>query len=200
MATLKIPESEYLVLKKLAELDEPTFLQFFSAVENADTTQIQLDFSQSLASKVSSLKPSEMKPILKTVSGLYALMYRRKKTPQDVTNDLKETFEEKKPNLLKPEQVQTLIERIQKFLSLNNVIGFIAKAQSVMAEQDSIFCGVKVLTDIRPIFTEDADSISGAVIVHNLKISYHKDGEHLEFFAALNGDDKIGRASCRERV
>jgi hypothetical protein len=50
----------------------------------------------------------------------------------------------------------------------------------------------KVLTDIRSVFdsSEDKPLSDGAVIIHNLKITYEDvDGRNKDFFLALDTDD-----------
>ena len=189
MAILKIPESEFSVLRKIAELDEPVFLDLVKAIGETNPSFLQSDFSGSLASKIPGVKHSELKSILRTVSVLYSIMRSKKKSQEDLTNDLAETIEIEKPRIFPVEKTVVLKARIQKLLGFDKIIGLASKAMDVMTDQDHIFCGVKVLSDIRPVFQDAPDSISAAMVVHNMRIAYHQDGKHLEFSVAMNPED-----------
>ncbi len=58
-----------------------------------------------------------------------------------------------------------------------------------MMEQPHVFGHARILSDIRSVFTASADSIAGGFIVHNLTIHYFHNGDHKEFFVALDNDD-----------
>lgn len=49
---------------------------------------------------------------------------------------------------------------------------------------------IRVLTDIRPIFTDDSNvKINGQIILHNLKISYQEGDDIKEIFFAIDNND-----------
>ncbi len=189
MATLKIPESEFTVLRKIAELDEPAFLDLVKAIGETDPSFLQSDFSGGLESKVSGIKRSDLKSILKTISALYSIMENRKKSPEDLTNDLVETIELGRPRNFPAEKAGVLKAHVQTLLGFDKIIGLASKAMDVMTDQDHIFCGVKVLSDIRPVFQNSPDCISAAMVVHNMRVGYHQDGKHTEFSVAMNPED-----------
>ena len=78
---------------------------------------------------------------------------------------------------------------MEKLLSVDRAIAITAKARAVAAEQHNVFCGVKIYSDIRPIFSAAADSIPGALVLHNLKIRYHQSGEQKEIYFALENSE-----------
>ncbi len=48
----------------------------------------------------------------------------------------------------------------------------------------------KILSDLRYVFKSDPEEEPyGAVIVHLLKLTYHEDTEHKEFFVAMDDGD-----------
>ena len=60
-----------------------------------------------------------------------------------------------------------------------------------MTEHAHVFCNARILSDIRPVFAESADSASAAVVIHNLQIGFHEGGTgpHKEFYVALDTGD-----------
>ncbi len=200
MAILRIPSSEYKVLKKLAELEETLFSALIKAVQEIDTPFVDLNAPEKLTAKVPLLKALQLKAILRTVAGLYSIKSAQKKSAEQIANELRETVESEEPKDFPPEKAIILKGRIEKLLSIGKAIEITAKALTVMTTQDRIFCGIKVLSDIRPVFDAPADSMTAAMVVHNLNIHYHQDGKHKEFFAAMNTSDVRKIREAMERA
>jgi len=189
MAILKIPDSEYVVLSKIVQVDPPVFATLLTSIQEAGDSFIQADFAEKLLVKVPSLKPADLESIINTVTRLYAVTQRMKKSGEDLGNDLQETIESQKPKSFPIEKAPLLKERIQKLFELGKIIGLRSKALEVMSSQDRVFCTVRLLSDIRPVFQESPDTISSAMVIHNLRIGYHKNGEHQEFSVAMNTEE-----------
>jgi len=83
-----------------------------------------------------------------------------------------------------------LTGRLAQLLEIEKSLGTTSKANDVLTEHEHTFCDARILTDMRPIFPSDlAVSPTEAVVVHTLKIAYHQDREHKEFYVALDFDD-----------
>jgi hypothetical protein len=74
--------------------------------------------------------------------------------------------------------------------SLKGAIEFSSKALDVLMANERNCYGARIITDLRPVFTENpADEPAGAVILHMLKFQY-RDGERdKEFSIALDSHD-----------
>jgi predicted hydrocarbon binding protein len=202
MAKIKIPESEHEILKKISELQDGTLAQLIDAIKGIDASQIQLDLSEKIAMKVDSIKKSDLVSILRTIRGLYAFKARKKIAAKEVAEIIGETIGEANSKMFPPENLPRLKENLQKLLSIGSVIEVTAKAMDVMTDQSNIFCGVKILSDIRPVFKDSAEGLGldAAVVIHNLKLSYHNNGDHKEFFVAMNADDVRKMKEVMERA
>src|ERR1035438_229170 len=90
-----------------------------------------------------------------------------------------------------PEKGRILNSRLQKLLSFDKTLAVTSKAYDVLTEHAHTFCRARIISDIRPVFTNTVESANGAVIIHNLQIGFHEggDGEHKEFYVALDTDD-----------
>ena len=64
-----------------------------------------------------------------------------------------------------------------------------SKALEVLTEEEHVFYSARIITDIRPIFSEDATTITASVVVHNLRIHFGKDSAHKNFYVALDTSD-----------
>ena len=200
MPTLKIPDSEYQFLNRISELDDSIFANLLKALEGVDTTFLELDISESLAPKVPPLKALELKSFLKSIAALYWLKNARKRTPAQIANDITETIESDKPKSFDLSRIDVARKRIEQLLGIGKAVALTAKAVSVMTAQKRIFTGIRVFSDMRPTFDDDGDTISAAMIVHNINIHYHQDGEHKEFFAAMNTSDVRKVKEAMERA
>ena len=63
------------------------------------------------------------------------------------------------------------------------------KAAGVALDQDHLFYHARILTDVRPVFDEKGDTVSAAVIIHNLRIHYGENSDHKDFYVALDTGD-----------
>ncbi len=64
-----------------------------------------------------------------------------------------------------------------------------ARAIDLSYESDNLLQRSRVLTDIRPIFSEDAGSIDGAVVAHTLRLRYDSAGLDREISLAVDSND-----------
>lgn len=78
--------------------------------------------------------------------------------------------------------------RLLELLSVE-AISLSGRAEYVQHQYEGFFTSARILSDIRTIFDESGSSPLGAVIVHNLKISYFRNGEYQEAFFALDNAD-----------
>lgn len=94
---------------------------------------------------------------------------------------------------------------LAELLSLDATIGVTAKAYDLMAERDSLFCRVRVLTDVRPIFQPEQGPkgdmrLEHSVVLHSLHLTYHEGPRHREIFVALRDHDIAALQEHLERA
>jgi len=93
-----------------------------------------------------------------------------------------------KPELASPSDRARAV--LADILSLDQSLGLIAKALSVMSEHERMFMSGRIVTDIRPIFRPDlAEQPGAAIIVHELRVAFNEAGESREFFVAMDSKD-----------
>lgn len=90
-------------------------------------------------------------------------------------------------------------KRLVAFLSIETLI-LSARALDVQHEYEHVFQSARILTDLRPIFNAAGSDLQGAIIVHNLKITYYAMGEYREAFFALDNSDLITLRKILERA
>lgn len=75
-----------------------------------------------------------------------------------------------------------------EFLSLP-IIRLVASAIDLSYEYANLFLGARILTDIRPIFDNDAAAIEGAVVSYTLRLRFGSSEGHHELNIAMDHSD-----------
>jgi hypothetical protein len=189
MAIINIPRKQYAVLSKLAELSEPQFAELIKGLNEIGASLSPTDFSKHLSENVKTIPADDLSGLVKMLCGLYPAKENHNKTPAQIGLDVKETAVDEKPQIFPPERAAILETRINKLLSIDKAIAITAKAQDVVTEHPRVFCAARIFSDIRPVFSAEADSVSAAVVVHTLNITYHQEGDHKEFFVTMDNAD-----------
>jgi hypothetical protein len=58
-----------------------------------------------------------------------------------------------------------------------------------MYEYENVYYKSRTITDIRPVFSTEIDSVEAALIIHTLRIHYHIGAAHKDFYVALDTND-----------
>lgn len=200
MATLSIPKRQDGTLKRLSELSDASFNELLEGLNSIQASLSPFAFAKSLSDKAKSISPEDVKQYVMMLCGLYPAKENNKKTAAEIAHDIRETVEQEKPASFMADKIQTLETRMVSLLSVDKAIAVTAKAYDIITDQYKTFCGVKILSDVRPIFSAAADVVSAAVVIHSLNISYHQDGEHKEFFVALDNSDIMSLKAAIDRA
>lgn len=189
MANIKIPKEAIPTLRTIAELDSNTFDSVLSIIAAEPPTLNIHQFIKRISPKLDEAKKETIFEILAVIIPLFAVKENKSVSIHQLADDIGGAAtglgEEKFPI----EKVEILKSRLQLLLGLDKPLAVIAKANEVMTEHEKTFCGARVLSDIRSVFAEAPDKVSGAMVVHMLEIGYHQLGKHQEFFVAMDNDD-----------
>lgn len=193
MVKINIPKTDLPVFKKIAEFGAKEFDSLASGLRSTAPTFSRKQFAHNVSEKVKNIRSSEIAAILRVVFILYSMHERVGVSAQELARDVAESYADtrSKDNHFPAAQVKSLGERLKTLLSINDTVAVTAKAFDVMTEHKHTYCRARILSDIRPVFTNSTESASAAVIIHNLQIGYHDGGtgEHREFYVALDTDD-----------
>lgn len=74
-------------------------------------------------------------------------------------------------------------------LSCVSAIVKTAKAIELSYDSDNLLQRTRILTDVRPLYSDDAQSIDGAVVAHTLRLRYDSAGVDHELSLALDSSD-----------
>lgn len=191
MASLKIPDSARYGLEKIIKASNEAMEEFYGALETAEPTLLRRDLSTTLAKKLKLMAPEEVDGILRTVLGMYDAASTSNISKSEFVENVLQVLENSKPEFEKvlKDRHDLLEQRLLKLLSFENSLGVTSKALDIMTEHQRILCGARVLTDIRPVFSKTSDKPNAAIILHTLKITYHENDEHKDFYVVLDASD-----------
>jgi|SRR5918911_45064 hypothetical protein len=190
MASFTIPKKQYNAFVVLFSLPDEIFQRL---IENLQNLPFTFDFRDALRSAISSIQDIRFEDASSIVDALFSLYINRSNSDKSTTEYIGEFLEAaRKSNSEELKQIGESREKISGRLSqIFNVSSLLlaAKARSVMLEYDNIFYKARVLTDVRPVFGEDAAETRAWMIIHNLRIHYHEGEDHKDFFVALDVKD-----------
>lgn len=94
-----------------------------------------------------------------------------------------------------------LQRRLTLLLALNDTVGVISKASYLVGEHQHVLHNAELFTDIRPVFRADPKQEPvGAIVTHNLKLTYHEGGDLKVLFLALSSDNVRTLRTLLERA
>jgi hypothetical protein len=78
----------------------------------------------------------------------------------------------------------------------------ISKGLDVISEYERVVHDTRIMTDLRPIYPLDAEvqRMSGALVIHTLRVDYHEKLERRDFFVAMTDSDLRSLARWIDRA
>jgi len=147
----------------------------------------------------SNLDQSEIRKLIGLIITIFLNYYETDRSIDEFTKEIMNEFENfEKFKLEIKDKISNFIYTI---LKMEQNLGIMAKAISVMSDHAHTFNRSRILTDLRPIYMKDIqESPKNAVIIHNLKILAREDGKFIEFFVAMDSKDLLELKKIIERA
>jgi hypothetical protein len=202
----RVPKRHHTGLAKFLNLGDEPFESLISTLEDLPFT---LQFMEPLRRAIKSLDgipPGDASTIADALVSLFAAWSSSDRARADfvadvVTNITESSSDEFAELRQSKDSMQTRLTRLFDTPSLTRAV----KAEGFIFEFDNVFSSVRVLTDVRPIFDEDRETAEpqALMVVHNLRVHYHRGDKHEDFFVSLDSKDLkkfvevVGRAQSR---
>ena len=197
MPRLVIPDRHRKPIADIFGLPETQFAELVSALQRFTPKPDRIALADLSVPNIDDKR--QLSGILRAVGSLYAIWAAlADKSPNDFAEDVLTSAVE----LGLTDNALLVRDRLRQLFSAPSLLQA-SKAESVLTDHQRIFEHAKVLSDIRFAFQSDPESEAyGAVLVHMLKLTYHENGEHKEFYLALDGDDleDVKKAIDRARI
>lgn len=180
---IQLPDEAIADLNPIAGIDDETFAALLKAIGETEPTFALPQFGRKVFAKVPGISEADLRATLTATVSLHSMLTDA--APSISLDALISGI----VNSSRIENKAVLGGRLMELLKVDDSLGVTAKARDVMTEHDHIFCKARILSDIRPVFSDEPDRASGAVIIHHLKIGYHQDHKHRDFYVALDTND-----------
>lgn len=136
----------------------------------------------------------DFKQIAEALGSLYVAKSREEVTTEEFADDVCDAMEELDVERLRlPHQEREQFREKLLALLRADVFEILSKAWDLRTDDEHTFCGVRILTDLRPVFGFHVEEGPKAmVVVHHLRLGYDIAGnsnKHEDFFVSLDAED-----------
>jgi hypothetical protein len=190
---LKIPKEDFSAFVAIADLDDDSFGVLLKSFASTTPSLRRGKFTSELSASLPAHVRKEVPAILNALFALYDLKGSDSISADALSEAIAQAAQAEKalaPHLTGG-KVEVFKKRLVAALSFDETLGVMVKAVDVSTEFENTFCSSRIFSDIRPVFAKNPDSVSAAVVVHNLQLGFHDgaSGDHKELYVALDDDD-----------
>ncbi len=192
MSALDIPDKYEYGIRLLLQMNDETGKKFIKALSESQPTLFIESLVESVSQKLEGIiTPSEVEDMIEALLALYGVRDSLDVETSEFIKDLEEAvLKSKSFTDISNNNLQISKPLITELLDLDEPLSIASKAFNILLDHERVFLSSKILTDIRPIFSNrKVESPVGAVIVHMFKIDYREGSESKEFFVALDTAD-----------
>lgn len=200
LSSIRVPKTGVPVLKRLAELDETHASSLIARLSDA-----QFRSAHALVSSVQDTVGDTWDDDKSDAFVTHLISMSTLATSHDFTaSEMAEHLTEQISSDLSGGERKTLAARLTALLSAPSFAAF-GKAVDIARESDRLLHTSRVITDVRPVFGQEASSNPlGAVIVHTLRLDYLEGNDVKTISFALTSPDlaqlkrTVERAQAKE--
>lgn len=200
---LEIPEALADGLAALFRLSDEQISVLQSELQQAKPRLSRAKFLEDLAGKIPT-DPPAARAIAEALLSMYlaraSFEVRAERFVEGVLSAAQEAEDERLH--FEAAEASKIKDRLVSLLTEQS-LAITSKAFDVMTEHERTYTTgrARILTDLRPIYGDEPTAPpSTAVVVHNLKITYHERGGIREFYVAMDTDDLLDLKDAIERA
>lgn len=182
---LRVPEDVKKGIEKIAGLDDALLENLYQTLQEEKPVLNPADLAKAIKTRLDNLSSDEANEIFLSLISLSSARHYYHATSQDVAKAAFDSLDAEVPN-----DKRIYLEEILSRLLQSESIVITSKALEVQQSQSHVFRRSSIVTDVRPIFLDDAETTPpAALIIHSLVISYSQDDRRNDFFVAMDDID-----------
>jgi hypothetical protein len=186
---LSIPREYLPAIGMILDISDASIEQLVAALSSASICAEATEMAAKIADLTPGIPFEDLTAIVDALYSLYHVREFSEVSPSRFLTDLMDTLRRNPDIGLKSEDTARIRSRFRQLLDIGT-LNTLSKAIRLQRDCERLYCDAKILSDIRPVFGEDINrGPTSAVITHTLKLSYHEDEEHKEFFVVLDQQD-----------
>jgi hypothetical protein len=195
MASITIPARYREGLFKISKMGEQDVKEIRAALDSiADTSAPPIIAAQGAVESIKQRNAKDFQQIAEALGSLYSARATRDASTEEFVNEICDamlTLDSEKFRLPEREREQFRLKLIT--LLAADFFGIVSKAWDLKTDDEHVFCNVRILTDLRPVFGSSVDEGPKAmVVVHQMRLGYDPSGhieKHEDFYLTLDADD-----------
>lgn len=191
LSGLIIPSSDYSRLATLLSFSDENVAELLSALEAAPAALGVSSLKKDVSSRVS-LPREIVDDTINLLMRLYAVQSESAAPVLDFVDAVTAAMAAADRSDLQPPNGdwEPFRRHLKALMEAGGALSVASKARLLSLRYERIFHDAQIVTDIRPVFKpEVADGLSGAVIVHTLRITYHTDNELQDAYITVDDED-----------
>jgi len=201
MPLTRIPERYEPGLITLASLRADQVAELVSALNAAKPVSEFSAFADAVHSQLKNWKRSDVYNIIRTCYSLAIQIADEEMSANELASQVAELMRASgRDRLAIPEDAkQQFVGSLALLIGIDS-IKLASKAYGLRRDHERWLCDVKIITDLRPVFADVHQKPTSVIVGHTLKLGYHEDGEHREFYVALDGSDVAALKKALQRA
>lgn len=187
MPRLDIPKKYRQGVFKISQLNDRTVLAIRKVL---DTVTMSSEYRYSaVISAISSLDQAD-KAIGDAIGALYSVRVANDVPLEEFVDRVTESMDSEPESRIPDDKREAFRENLRSVLGAE-AFSLRSKVFDLQTEDERTFCCARILTDLRPVFGSSvADGPKGMVVVHLLKLGFHRDQlHHEEIYVSLDAED-----------
>jgi hypothetical protein len=182
---VRLPELVRPGFEKLRSLSEPHFRQLVSALSSLPPTSYARALIRQIAEQLDPEGEKGIGEILEMVTTFFSGPSTLGLTYREFVAAILNGYEGKLSKTVSDRMRARILE-----LLASETLFIASKSSDLLHAQPNTLANARILTDLRPIFHDDPSRPpAGALIIHQLKLTYHTDIGHEEFFVTVDAED-----------
>jgi hypothetical protein len=201
MAQLTIPEEYTAGLAQLVALPDEAIHELTLALAKSPASLNVKDsgaVTSFISAKVPSIPTRDLRRVMAALLSLYSVRARSEVPTDEFLEDIVLAMKRsRRPDLSldEPNLARNFQNRLKTLLALSPITTA-TKAVFIQHEHEHTLCTLRIFTDARPVYGEDATSPpSAAAITHMLKLTYHEGNDTKEIHVAFDKEDLLALKS-----
>lgn len=199
MPRITIPDGHAAGFSKIIALSADDSILVAAALEKAKSVKI-IDLMALIRSALPSLKPIDVREIAAALLSLYSARTNMDLSIDAFVAELLIAAKAADSSDATTGAQETRGTVLKNLLSVRPLSMF-SKARGIHTDHENVFCRVRILTDLRPVFDADIkQEPAGFVMAHVLNLGYHHAGEHTNLHIAMDREDIDTLIAALERA
>jgi hypothetical protein len=206
MASITIPVRYREGLFKIGKLDEQGVKDIRTALDSiTDTSKAPIEAAKAAVESITQSNAKDFQQIAEALGSLYIARTARDVSSGEFANDISdamETLDSEKFRLPQGEREQFRLKLIT--LLESDLFGIVSKAWDLKTDDEHVFCTVRIVTDLRPVFgSRIEEGPKAMVVVHLLRLGYDVSGrgeKHEDFYVSLSAESLKALRNALDRA